>query len=287
MLGKFLRKVLGGGSKATLPGYTALGVIREGSMSRIFKAKHNETGRIVAVKVHKPEASKAVEKLETKFRDFTEGEITASFDHPNVITCIAHGKLGNTPYLVLEYLEGMMLATLMGGDSKRLDGKRMLYIRQAAAALEHVHKKRFVHHDFCPKNLFVTSDDQLKLIDFGLACPLLDRPQPGSRMGTTETLAPEVLRRDPCDYKVDIFAWGVVAYHVISGHWPFESPDHHQMLNKILNVQPLSIDRRVPGLPEDVCKLIMRALAKEPAKRLSSMSTAVGVLDRHEKDVVL
>jgi len=287
VLGKFFRKVLGGGgSKSTLPGYTAIGVIREGSMSRIFKAKHQETGRIVAVKVHKPQARKAVEKLESQFRDFTEGEITAAFDHPNVVKCLDHGKLGSTPYLVLEYLEGMTLASLMGADSKRLQGKRMRYVRQAATALEHVHKRRFVHCDFCPKNLFITADDVLKLIDFGLACPLLDRPQAGSRMGTTEILAPEVLRREPCDYKVDTFAWGVVAYQVLSGHWPFESPDHHQTLNKILNVQPVALNRRVPDLPEDVSKIVMRALTKAPDKRLTSMSTAVGVMDRH-KDVAL
>ncbi|MFO8012826.1 MAG: serine/threonine-protein kinase [Phycisphaerae bacterium] len=278
----FLRRLRKGKSKE-LPGYTALGVIREGSMSKIFKARHQETGRIVAIKIHKPEARQHVAKLESEYRDFTEGEITASFDHPNVVTCFDHGTLGDAPYLVLEYLEGVTLAGLLGGDSQRLAGKRMAYVRQAAAALEHVHKRRFVHHDFCPKNLFVVSDrDQVKLIDFGLACPLLERPRKSSRMGTTEILAPEVLRRDLCDYKLDIFAWGVVAYQVLSGHWPFESPDHHQALSKILNVKPVALERRVESLPEEVCQLVMRALIKEPAKRLGSMTTAMGVLERHK-----
>jgi len=105
-------------------------------------------------------------------------------------------------------------------------------------------------------------------------------------MGTTEVLAPETLRRELCDYRVDIFAWGLVAYQVLSGRWPFESADHHQTLNKILNVHPVPLDRRVQGLPEDVCRLVMRALAKDPAKRLNSMTTAVAVLERH-KDLTL
>jgi serine/threonine protein kinase len=285
VLSKFFEKFRKGKSRQ-LPGYTAIGVIREGSMSRIFKARHQETGRVVAVKVHKPEARKSVEKLETEFRDFTEGEITASFDHANVVKCFEHGKLGGAPYLVLEYLDGMTLSSLMAGDSKRMDGKRLGYVREAAAGLAHIHARRFVHHDFCPKNLFVATGEQVKVIDFGLACPLLDRPRKGTRMGTTEILAPEVLRRELCDYKVDIFAWGVMAYQVISGHWPFESPDHHQTLNRILNVHPVPLVRRVPELPEDVSKLIMRALVKDPAKRLSQMTTAVGVLERH-KDVAL
>jgi len=271
-------------SKSTeLPGYSAIGVIREGSMSKIFKARHQDTDRIVAIKVHKPEARKHVAKLESEFRDFTEGEITASFEHPNVVKCFEHGTLGEAPYLVLEYLEGMTLASLLGGESKHLAGRRMTIVRQAAAALDHVHKRRFVHHDFCPKNLFLVGEqNHVKLIDFGLACPLLDHARKGSRMGTTEILAPEVLRREACDYRVDIFAWGVVAYHVLSGHWPFESPDHHQALSKILNVKPVPLERRVDALPEEVGHLVMRALAKEPDKRPSSMTTAVGVLERHQ-----
>ena len=286
MLEKFFQRLRKGKSKE-LPGYTALGVIREGSMSRIFKARHQETGQVVAVKVHKPDARRAVAKLESEYRDFTEGEITASFEHPNIIRCFDHGKLGDTPYLVLEYLDGMTLASLIGGDSKRVAGKRMNYVRHAAQALEHVHKRRFIHHDFCPKNLFiVTAQEHITLIDFGLACPLLEHPRKGSQMGTTEILAPEMLRREPCDYRVDIFAWGVVAYQLFSGHWPFESPDHHQTLSKILNVHPIPLDRRVQDLPAEICHLVMRAIAKDPAKRLSSMTTAVGVLERH-KEVAL
>lgn len=272
---------MGGHQPVELPGYTALGLMREGSMSSLFKAREQETGRIVAIKIHKPQARKAVEKLEAQYRDFTEGQITASFDHPNVIKCFDQGALGGVDYLILEYLEGMTLASLMAGDSKRLEGRRLSYVRQAAAAMAHVHSRRFIHHDCCLKNLFVTNDDQVKLIDFGLATPLLDRPALATRMGTVEVLAPEVLRREPSDYRVDIFAWGVVAYQVLCGHWPFESPEHHQTLNKILNVHPVPLDRRVPNLPVDVSNLIMRCLEKEPLKRLSTETTIVGVLERH------
>jgi len=280
MLRRLLRK-LGRSGVVELPGHVALGVIREGSMSTIFKARNRQTGEIVAVKVYKPEAAKAVRKVEALYRDFTEGQITSSFDHPNIVKCIAHGNLGDVPYLVLEYLEGQSLSGLLGASSKRLDGQRRALLRQAAAALAHVHARRFVHHDFCSKNLLITNDNQVKLIDFGLATPLTDLPVPHSRMGTVEILAPELLRREPCDHKIDIFAWGVVAYELLSGHWPFESPEHHQTLNKILNVHPVPIERRVPDLPDEVANLVMRCLEKTPAKRLSSMNTAVGVLERH------
>lgn len=269
------------GGRAQLPGYTAVGTIRQGSMSTIFKARHKETGQIVAVKVHKPEAAKTVKKLESRFRDFTEGQITAAFDHPNVIKCFDHGDLAGVPYRVLEYLEGQTLASLVRSGSQRLEGRKLTVLHQAALGLAHVHTRRFCHRDFCSKNLFVTLKDEVKLIDFGLATPLLSKPAVHSRTGTTEVLAPEVLRREPSDHRVDIFAWGIVAYELISGRWPFESPEHHQTLSKILNVQPVPLQRRAPDVPEEVSHLVMRCLAKTPEKRLTSMNTAAGVLERH------
>lgn len=280
MLRRLLQKLRRADAR-NLPGYTALGVIRKGSMSTLFKACHKESGRIVAVKICRRDAIDTIRKIETLYRDFTEGQVTASFDHPGVVKCFDHGDLGGVPYLVLEYLEGMTLASLVAGDSKRLQGNRICYLRQAAAAMAHVHARRFIHHDFCAKNLFVTNDDQVKLIDFGLATPLTDLPVQHSRVGTAEILAPELLRREPCDYRIDIFAWGVTAYELLSGHWPFESREHHQSLNKILNVQPIPLERRVPDLPPEVANLVTRCLAKDPSGSLSSMNTAVGVLERN------
>ena len=101
------------------------------------------------------------------------------------------------------------------------------------------------------------------------------------RVGTVEILAPELLRREPCDQRIDVFAWGIVAYELLSGQWPFDSPEHHQTLSRILNVTPVPLDRRVRALPEEVANLVMRCLVKEPEGRLSNMNTAVAVLERH------
>jgi serine/threonine protein kinase len=278
---KRLFQKLRGSQTTALPGYTAIGEIRQSSMSVIFKARHRETGQIVAVKVHKPEARKAVEKLESIYRDFTEGQITAAFEHPNIVRCLDHGKLGPNPYLVLEYLEGVTLQGLLAGDSRRLAGHRVSILCEAASAVAHVHSRRFIHHDVCAKNLFILNNNHVKLIDFGLATPLLNRPAPHSRMGTAEILAPELLRREPCDHRIDVFAWGVTAYELLSGHWPFESPEHHQTLSKILNVRPVPLERRAEGLPEEVTRLVMRCIEKDPGKRLANMNTAAGVMQRH------
>jgi len=265
-----------------LPGYTALAVIREGGASVVFKAREQETGRIVAVKVHKPARRRPAEKAEAGGRHLTEGEIVSSLNHPNIVRCISHGLLAGMPYLVLEYLEGTTLGLLMKAEGNRLEGHRLTIVRQAAAALAHVHGRGFIHHDFCPKNLFVTAGG-LKLVDFALATPLPDRPLTAHRVGTTEVTAPEVLRREPSDHRADVFAWGVVAYEVLSGQWPFEQADQHQTLTKILNVKPVPLERRVPDLPADVSAVVMRCLEKDPMRRVSGMNAVVGVLDQHRQ----
>jgi serine/threonine-protein kinase len=103
-----------------------------------------------------------------------------------------------------------------------------------------------------------------------------------SRLGTAEILAPEILRREPSDYRVDIFAFGIVAYEVLTGHWPFESSEVHQTpMLKVLNVKPVPVEKRVPAVPAEVATMIMRCLEKETAKRPTNLNAVVSILARH------
>jgi serine/threonine protein kinase len=269
-----------------LPGYGALGVIRQGSLSMIFKAREQASGRIVAVKVQKPAARKAGDHPDGAHPQRTEGQMLASLDHENVIRCFSHGFLAESPYLVMEYVEGVTLSTLMGAESNRLDGMRLGIVRQAAAGLAHVHARRFVHRDFCPKNVMVTAEGEVKLIDFAMAAPFGAVPAIGYRPGTSQYLPPEVLKRDLNNHRVDIFSWGVVAYQTLSGHWPFEQSGQHQTAAKILNVMPVPLGKRVPDLPAEVATAIMRCIEKDPANRPGGINAVVSVLD-HYREVAL
>jgi len=266
-----------------LPGYTALGVICDGSQSSIFKAKEQATGRVVAVKVLKPAARKAGDHPDVAHLVLTEGQVVSSFNHANVVRCFGHGLLADSPYVVLEYVEGVPLSMLLAGDSKQLDGMRLAVVRQAAMALAHVHARRFVHRDFCPKNLMVDAGGAVKLIDFALAAPLGAVPTTGYRPGTAEYLPPEIHKRDLNDQRVDIFGWGVVAYQTLSGHWPFEQPGQHAVVAKILNVRPVPLEKRVPALPAEAAGIIMRCIEKDPSNRPGGMNAVVSLLDRYRE----
>ncbi|MDK1030501.1 MAG: serine/threonine-protein kinase, partial [Planctomycetia bacterium] len=255
-----------------LPGYVALGRIREGSMATLFRAKNRETGQIVAIKVIKPEARHIIEKIDTRYRQFSECDVLRALDHPNIVKEIETGRLGVVPYLVMEYVDGITLASLLDNESNRLDGKRVDILRQAASALQHIHSRGFIHHDFCPKNLILTTDDVVKVVDFGLAMFIGPRPKLRRRLGTAEFMAPELLRHEPCDERIDIFAFGVTAYEVFTGRYPFETAEHMPPPTRILNMHPHPPRHYNPEVPEELSSLVMQCTKKDPQQRVSNMN---------------
>jgi serine/threonine protein kinase len=113
--------------------------------------------------------------------------------------------------------------SLLVAQDQRLEGRRVKFIRQTAEALAAVHAAGFIHRDVCPRNLMLSGDGEtIKLIDFGLSVPAT-RPfmQPGNRTGTPNYMAPELVRRQPTDQRLDVFAFGVTAYEICTGELPW------------------------------------------------------------------
>src|SRR5262249_8045037 len=139
-------------------------------------------------------------------------------------------------YLVMELIEGMGLNFLIETNSPELKGNRVNYLTQLADALEYVHRQGFLHRDICPRNVMVTREGLVKLIDFGLTIP--NRPEfckPGNRTGTPNYLAPELIRRVTTDHRVDLFALGVTAYETFTGGLPWEKAESLQTLLSHMN----------------------------------------------------
>ena len=161
-------------------------------------ARDRETGKIVGLKILDKAKTDALEARFKGLKKPTEGEIASSFKHPRIVETFYHGMTTNDEqFVVMEFLDGPGLNSLLIGRSKLLDGNRLTLARQAAEALEAVHEAGFIHRDICPRN-FVCSKDatSLKLIDFGLTLPAeKEFMLPGNRTGTPNYMAPEVVRR--------------------------------------------------------------------------------------------
>ena len=154
----------------------------------------------------------------------SEGEIASQFEHPYIVETQEYGvTTEGFTYLVMEYLGGGGMNSLLTSRDVRLNGNRVKVLRQIAEALSVVHEAGYIHRDVCPRNLLFTTDGGVcKLTDFGLSVPATPPfLKPGNRTGTPNYMAPELVRRHPTDVRLDVFAFGVSAYEICTNELPW------------------------------------------------------------------
>ena len=205
-------------------------------------------------------------------------------DHDHVITYLEHGKIDGFLYCLMEYVESSNLKQLFARGDPVLHEFVGNILIDMAIALEHVHDSGFMHLDFKPENVLVTRSGNVRLVDFDLAQPCPDKPKKMSRNpGTPAYMAPEQLLREPYDHRVDIFAYGVTAYELLTGEKPFtgETPDEilRQQLDRAGFAAPRALNPEIPPLLE---KTILQCLERDPDKRHPIMSVV-----RHELESAL
>lgn len=242
-----------------------------GTMSNFHRALDKKNNKMVGLKILDSEKTQAFESRFKLLKKPSEGEIGLALKHPRVVETYETGMLTDgRKYILMEYIEGMGLNSLIKMGNKSLDGNRYLLIEQMAEAVDAVHKAGFIHRDICPRNFIVAADGRtLKLIDFGLTLP--DEPafrQPGNRTGTPLYLAPEIVRRKQTDQRVDIFAFGVTCYQLCTGEFPWPGTDvtgtgalSHD------TTPPEPILRKLPALNQTLAKVIMQCIQADPNAR--------------------
>ena len=239
------RKVITLAKRFDLQGRTG-----QGSMSKDWKAYDRELGRVVALKVlDKLKTMKFEEKFKLQgLKKPPEGEICAGLRHDNIAKTYEHGLTNiGEPYLVLEWIEGLGLNYLIENKHAQLQGHRIAFIGQLCDAIDYLHSEKYLHRDLCPRNVMVSAEGVVKLIDFGLTVPYTPAfCQPGNRTGTVDYLAPEVIKRSTTDHRVDMFALGCTAFEVFTGQLPWEkSPSSEETLRRHLNTPPRSRPVRI------------------------------------------
>ncbi|MHB8521075.1 MAG: serine/threonine-protein kinase [Limisphaerales bacterium] len=198
--------------------------------------------------------------------------------HDYVIAYVGHGKIGGLPYLLMEYVESSNLKQLLARSDAILADHIGNLLIDTAVALEHVHDSGFMHLDFKPENVLVTRNANVRLVDFDLAQPKPDQPKRMSHNpGTPAYMAPEQLLRQPIDHRVDIFAFGVSAYELLTFRKPFPGDTPQGILNQQQNrdlgfVAPRELN---PDIPAALEKIILKCLETDPAERYPFMSVLV------------
>lgn len=262
--------------------FTILAETSQGSMSRVYRALDNTHQRSVCLKVQdkaKTTAARARTQAGSVHRP-TEGEIGSQINHPNVVRTFEYGETTKGEYyVVMEYIDGVSLTFVRESRVLSLSDKIDL-LAQAAEGLAAVHRAGFIHHDFGPKNLLVDRDNRVKLIDFGLSIPNTPVFQrPGNRTGTLQYLAPEVIRREPKDERLDIFSWGVTAFELLTGRQPYDvAGDAMTQIRLRMNIDPMDLATVAPHLPPDLCAIVQKTLTRRKEDRWPSAQKLVTAL---------
>lgn len=259
-------------------------LIREaaaGTMSRFYMARDRRSDQVVGLKLLDQEKTKKFESRFSRLNKPSEGEIASSFSHPGIVETFEYGQTTTgQSYLLMEYLEGQGMNTLIQARDPEFDRYRQLLLRQMATALAAVHEGGFIHRDICPRNFIVGKDrTTIKLIDFGLSIP--NRPEfcrPGNRTGTPLYMSPEIVRRKPTDVRVDIFSFGVTAYEVLAAALPWPGSVVTGRAAMDHDKPPVPIEEYCPQLDRELSEIIHRCLAANPAARPGSMEQIVAAL---------
>ena len=269
------KSILSGGRVDVRAKYELLREVGSGTMSKFYKARDKETGKVVGLKILDP---KKTADFEARFKGLnkpTEGEILAQLNHARIVKVIEHGTTAQGErFLVMEYVEGQGVDLLIVGRGPLLAERRMPIIREAAEAVQAVHDGGFIHRDVCPRNFMVDlQGDHLKLIDFGLTVPATPPfMQPGNRTGNPNYMAPELVKRRPTDQRLDVFAFGVSAYEICTGQLPWERGETGLVAMKHAERPPVEIERYRPQIEPKLSKAIMRCVEREPEKRFTSLN---------------
>ncbi|MEX2316769.1 MAG: serine/threonine-protein kinase [Pirellulales bacterium] len=285
---QFFKSILDSGKVDVAARYEILREAVSGTMSNFHMARDRETEQIVGLKILD---KKKTEQLEARFKGLdkpTEGAIAVQLHHPRIVVTHSHGITTNDEqFLVMEFLDGPGLNSLIIAKSPLLAGSRLALTRQAAEALEAVHNAGFIHRDICPRNFVCAKDaSSLKLIDFGLTVPAeKEYMLPGNRTGTPNYMAPEVVRRKPTDQRLDIFALGVSAYEMFAFELPWQrGTDGRAAMAHGLSAPP-PLSKYCPKINPTLAAAIHKCMESEPNDRFQSVTQFLKAISRvkHEE----
>jgi serine/threonine protein kinase len=260
-----------------------------GGMGEVYRARDTRLGRDVAIKVLPSSLSLDPDRLR---RFEQEACATGALNHPNILVVHHIDTHDGSPYIVSELLEGETLRKRISGT--RIAQRRAIeYASQIARGLAAAHEKGIVHRDLKPENIFITNDNRVKILDFGLAkLTQLEGNQsqtevptrrvdtdPGVVMGTVGYMSPEQLKGRAVDHRSDIFSFGAILYEMLSGHRAFHGESTAETMSAILREDPPELTDTNKSISPSLERLVNHCLEKNPESRFHSASDLAFALE--------
>jgi serine/threonine protein kinase len=267
--------------------YRIIAQIGQGGMATVYQAYQPSVDRYVALKIL-PRSYADEPDFVQRFKQ--EAKVIANLEHPNILPIYDYGEAEGYTYIVMRYIEGETLTSMLQGQPLPLD-KISEIIAKIAAALDFAHSRGVIHRDVKPSNVLIDKQGHYLLTDFGLAKVLLSSSRfttSGAFIGTPTYASPEQCLGREVDPRCDVYSLGVILYEMAVGRPPFDAETPMAIVVKHIH-DPLPLPRDInPALPEAVERVILKALAKEPADRYQTageLSRALGAALEHPLQV--
>jgi serine/threonine protein kinase len=266
--------------------YEVVELVGAGGMGEVYRAKDTRLKRDVAVKIL-PESFCADQSRLARFE--LEAQSASALNHPNILTVYDIGTNGQAPYMVAEMLEGESLAARLH-NGKLPPTRAIDFARQIASGLAAAHAKGIIHRDIKPDNLFITRDNRIKILDFGLARVTATAlvtdgatrtaiTEEGTITGTVPYMSPEQVRGTAVDRRSDIFSFGCVFYEMLSGQQPFRRDTPTDTMAAILKDEPSEISTVHGSFPPALERIVQHCLEADPDARFQSAQDVAFALE--------
>ena len=260
--------------------YEIQAVVGTGGMAVVYRAWDKIEKRTVAIKVLRPEYEQDAEFVRRFSR---EAEAAAKMSHENIVNLLDVGKDNDMRYIVMEYVPGKTLKDLIRERGRIAPDTAVRMVIRILAAVDHAHKNGIVHRDIKPQNILVDAKGKVKVADFGIArlktaqTTRVDDKQ-NSALGSVHYFSPEQASGEVADEKSDLYSVGVVLYEMLTGQVPFDGDTAVSVALKHVSEEPRSMRELNPAISRALDEVVMRALAKDSARRYQTAAEFAGDL---------
>jgi serine/threonine-protein kinase len=247
-------------------------------MADVFLAEDNVLGRRVALKVLYPQFAED-QVFVARFKQ--EAQAAAALSHPNIVSIFDWGSENSTYYIVMEYVEGENLKSIIKKEGGLLPAKVIEIGKQVATALDFAHQHNIIHRDIKPHNIVLTNEGTVKVTDFGIArAGASTMTQTGTILGSAHYFSPEQARGEEVDKRSDIYSLGVVLYEMATGQLPFGGENPVAVAIKHVHEAPIPPRQINPEIPVSLEAIILKAMAKEPENRYQDAQELIEDLEK-------
>jgi serine/threonine protein kinase len=267
----------------SLDHYRIDSIVAHTQMSTLYKATDLNSGKELAIKVPNPELESDPVLLE-RFR--REEEIGRQLDHPGIVRAFQNEERSRL-YMTVEWVQGRLLRTILNEEGKLAIDRASTLAYRICDALDYMHKHGIVHRDLKPENIMVDKDDQIKLIDFGIAMKedarRLTFVNVSSLLGTPDYISPEQVKGARGDQRSDIYSMGIIFYEMLTGRVPFVGPNPLAVMNeRVLNEVKPPRDLN-PDISPELEEILYRALERVPRHRYATASEMMWDLEHQDQ----